>query len=346
MSYPDFTSTIEHYLRVTQPELLSFWNGETPIRDLPKIPIQDYVDYIYVKFLMGSDNWCTEKSVREYAEFVATLPLYGTIDHKRSLLPHLTAYLLGSINLLALKGFDYRDMVYGKLKFNLDYCVNPVTNLPNWPLKWSHHTWRVSHWIGGIPSILINVAKNKKNAEWDENLAIRVLESCDEKLIDSNTGLLKAHKSEFIQAIFRFFYRLRHNPEHGDIGGLVHLHWINYVVGRKYKASKQLLLRSVAHIKDITFLEKTPYCLDFDYVQLIRTILDQNSEERTEEIILRMRQYEHSVGHFLGDIPLSGYSLHKLPGALATWHEARLCQAQDEPDKIKPIDIIKCAYWL
>jgi hypothetical protein len=288
----------------------------------------------------------SEAAVLEYVKLVQSLPLFGTTDRRQSLLPHITAYILGSINLLALAGFDFRETIYASKKFRLEHCVNPKTHLPYWPLKWSHHTWRVSHWIGGIPSILLNVAKNSRYSEWDESYVRLILESCDEKLLDHKTGLLKAYQNDSLQFLFRYLYRIRHNPEHGDIGGLVHLHWINYVVGREYKAGKELLKRCLEHLKPSTFLEKTPYCLDFDYLQLIRTILEQNPSERTLEISERMKQYEQSVFEFIREIPRTGYGLHKLPGALATWHEARLSHIHLIPIQYQPIDIIKCAYWL
>jgi hypothetical protein len=337
---------IELYLSNQAGDIKTFWLTGKEL-DWDVKTLQDHADYIYIRTLLGDTNWYCTSAVEKYADFISSLPLAGRADCSDRLLPHLTAYLLASLNLLALQGADYRAKVLGSIKLDLNVLIDQQTFLPKWPAKWSHHTWRVSHWIGGIPSILLNFARHDPNKQVDEQLVYKVLEACDKNILQPKSGLMKAYNSEFLQQLFRLLYRLRHNPEHGDIGGLVHIHWINHVMGRPYVASDQLVTTCMKHMRAKPFFEKVPYCLDFDYVQLVRTALEQKPSSNNDVIKKRILEFRQDLTSFFTAIPYDGYSLHKLPGALATLHEACLLLKSDIPDlKIQPIDIIKQAYWL
>jgi len=339
-------STIESYLDHNAKEIKLFWKtGNSGVFDVGDL--QDHADYIYIRTLLGDVDWLCNSAVDKYAEVISQSPITGRIGVNNHLLPHLSAYLLGSLNLLADAGFDVRGRVLSGMQLDLNLLIDMKTYLPKWPNKWTHHTWRVSHWIGGIPSILLAFAKHGSKHQVDIELVKKVLGACDRHLLQEKTGLMKAYKSETLQQVFRLLYRLRHNPDHGDIGGLVHIHWINYVIERPYIAVKSLLDISIAHMEKKPFFEKAPYCLDFDYVQLIRTSLEQAQYSNDDRVKVRMAELQQDLVAFFNEIPLEGYSLHKLPGALATLHETCLILDSKVPSfGSKPIDIIKKAHWL
>ncbi|MBN7820220.1 hypothetical protein [Bowmanella yangjiangensis] len=338
--------SIESYLNNHASLIKSFWStGNSEVLDCGTL--QDHADYIYVRALLGDKDWYCESALDKYAAVLIDSAFAGRVGCQEHLLPHISAYALASLNLLALAGADVRGRVLGKVRLDLDLLIDRQTYLPKWPAKWSHHTWRVSHWIGGIPSILLTFARHDPNRQIDEALVCKVLEACDKAILQPNTGLMKAYKSELLQQCFRVLYRLRHNPEHGDIGGLVHIHWINHVLGRNYIAADKLIDRCMEHMQDGPFLESVPYCLDFDYMQLIRTALEQRPEKESNAITSRVEIFRRDLVSFLGNIPTEGYSLHKLPGALATYHEANLILNREAEElNIKSVDIIKMAYWL
>lgn len=343
----DLKLNIESYLDVVAPEVKAFWlSGKETSWDAKTL--QDHADYIYTKSLLGDTNWFVTEAVSKYAEVIKRAPLAGKAGVDQPILPHLTAYLLSSLNLLAHAGADVRAEVLGSINLDLSQLVDVKTQLPIWPAKWSHHTWRVSHWIGGIPSILLTFARHDPKKQVSEKLVIQILEACDRNVLQASTGLMKAYRSELIQQLFRLAYRIRHNPDHGDIGGLVHIHWINHATKRHYVAADKLIERCMLHLQTQPFLEKVPYCLDFDYVQLLRTALEQRPEQRSNLIISRITRFRVDLINFLEHIPFESYSLHKLPGALATLHEASLLLEQNyiEELDVAPLDIINTAYWL
>lgn len=339
-------NAIESYLDHNASKLKSFWmTGNSEV--LESGTLQDHADYIYIRTLLGDKNWFCSAAVNKYAQVLSESPITGRIGVDEHFLPHLSAYVLGSLNLLADAGADVRNQVLSGINLDLDLLIDSNTYLPKWPSKWSHHTWRVSHWIGGIPSILLSFSKHDPKQQVDGKLVSKVLEACDKHILQEKTGLMKAYQSEFLQQVFRLVYRLRHNPEHGDIGGLVHIHWINHVLERPYIAVENLLDISMQHMKVKPFFEKVPYCLDFDYVQLVRTALEQTPSSNNNEIKERITEFKHDLIAFLNEIPKEGYSLHKLPGALATLHETCLILKSEIPFlNIEPLDIIKKAYWL
>lgn len=338
---------LEDYLSINASDIQQFWLTGKETHWNPKV-LQDHADYIYIRYLMGSENWFIPKAAEIYAEVISEQPLAGRKGAESCLLPHLTAYLLASLNILAELGTDLRSKVFQNIQLDLSKLIDMTTMLPIWPTKWSHHTWRVSHWIGGIPSILLSFAHYDEKKEITEDFVRSVLSSCDKFIINKHNGLLRAYKSEFLQKIFRFAYRLRHSPEHGDIGGLVHIHWLNHVLNRSYIANENLVAVCMEHLEHKPFLESVPYCLDFDYIQLVRTALRQYSVEVPEPVKRRMVELYDDLIKFFHSLPKDGYTLHKLPGALATLHEvALLLERSYIPEiNVEPIDIIKKAYWL
>jgi hypothetical protein len=95
------------------------------------------------------------------------------------------------------------------------------------------------------------------------------------------------------------------------------------------------------------FLEDMPYCLDFDIVQLVRTTPGVPGQGN-DPVVARALRFERDVSAFLqGEVP-TGYTLHKLPGALAAMHECALIAGLDmlPGADIRPVDIIKSAFWI
>ncbi|MCI2285480.1 hypothetical protein L3081_21380 [Colwellia sp. MSW7] len=293
--------------------------------------------------ISDSTEWITIDAVEQYCIKVSMLPLTGTSQGDNEMLPHMTAYVLASFNIIAKVGFDVRGKLLKNIQLDINKLVNHYTMLPVWPNKWSHHSWRVSHWVGGIPSILLMFARYDPKQTIKESFVHEVLNSCDKEIINPKTGMMKAYKSELIQQVFRLLYSLRHNPEHGDIGGLVHIHWINYVLERPYIAVDSLIEKCVEGLKCERFLENKPYCLDFDYIQLLRTALEQREDLKTDEIEQRVLKLKNHLVEFFKEIPMEGYNLHKLPGALASLHECYLLLGNPYIDElnIKTKDIIK-----
>lgn len=339
--------SINKYLEVSVPDINEFWlGGAETTWDYAKL--QKHVDFIYIKVLIGETQYLDKKAVDKYSDVIKRLPLTGRSNSDNSMLPHLSAYVLASTNLLDDAGFDVRDNVLSSIDLDVNSLIDTDTYLPKWPSKWTHHTWRVSHWIGGIPSILLTFSQHDPKKQVPMDLVEKVLNACDSHIIDPVTGLMKAYKSEFIQRIFRFVYQLRHNPNHGDIGGLAHIHWLNHVLSRRYQATDALIDRCIKDLDSYPFLERVPYCLDFDYVQLLRTSLEQAPHKKNPFILNRISDFNRDVSGFLKNIKSENYTLHKLPGALATLHETNIILERDyvEGLDLPPVDIIKKANWL
>lgn len=343
----DITREATDFLSRTCPDIDNFWsNGKET--DWNSLTFLAHSDYIYTRALTGTLQTVSPDAAVRFAEAVARAPLKGRVGCEKPLLPHLSAYILGGLHLLAEAGHDYRDIALGSVLIDIDRMLDPETNLPRWPRHWSHHVWRVSHWIGGIPSILLTFARHAQGSGVTEGLVRTTLDACDRYLIDSSSGLLRPYRSVLLQQLFRTAYQLRHNPELADIGGLVHVHWVNHATSRPYKAAPALIERCMTDMERHPFLERTPYCLDFDYVQLLRTAVEQVPEGMTPEIRERVSTFSRDLTNFLRALPESGYSLHRLPGALATLHEASIIlQADLVPGTGRaPLDVIKTAYWL
>ena len=337
---------IEEFIFHFAPDIQKFWkSGEDTTWEAESFLA--HADYIYSFFLLYDDPRISSESVRYFANAVTRAPLAGRDGYKKTFSPHLSAYILGALNLLSAKGFDYRASVLGAIDLNLDTIIDPDTKLPRWPRLWSHHIWRVSHWLGGIPSILLSFARHAPQKKISENFIISVLKACD-GILDDSTGLMLPYRNVFLQKFFRTAYQLRHDPNHGDIGGVAHIHWINHALGRPYKATQALIERCLFDMKKSPFMEESPYCLDFDYMQLLRTASEQQQKEISQEIKNKAKDYISAILKFLSNIPINGYTLHKLPGTLATLHEASLILNYDIVPCLccTPVDVIQFSYWL
>ena len=262
---------------------------------------------------------------------------------------HGTAYALGTLNLLTASRLCRLNDIFALRDWNIEELLHPRTLLPRWPARYSHHSWRVSHWIGGVPSILKSLwtlvpflAKQNKLPTVEG-----VLERAD-SLIDGKTGLLRAYKFTPLQALFRLLYRLRHDPKVGDVGGIAHLHWVNYASGRMpYRANDALFARAWKVLQRKPFIEAVPYCIDFDAIQLVRTAIPAMHDLRAQ-FELRALKYADDLCRFYAKRLDGDYPLHKLPGGLATLHECALAtgEARVRGLEIPPLDIARKAYWI
>lgn len=289
-------------------------------------------------------------AARGYLDLIAKSALYGRSlgDQPADKAPnaHLTAYILSSAWLVE-QFTPARLPQSAFVGWDISKIVNPDTLAPLYPKAWAHHIWRVSHWIGGGPSILFNLARWGRIDGLDLAKVQKVLDATERDLMDAKTDLLRPYKSRILQWGFRKLYRMNHDPDIADIGGVVHILWIHHALGRPYRNRVPLLEQSKKHMNDnAPFMEDVPYCLDFDIVQLVRTAatpsdLDPATKARAEKMV-------QDTADYLARIPEQGYTLHKVPGALATMHEAALLAGATEVAGIgvAPIDIIKEAGWL
>lgn len=303
-------------------------------------------DVIYSRHLLGLPQEPTEAAALQ--SVVKTIRLAGTVGEEKPLLVHLTAYVLGACNLLHAAGLLDAGEVLRARKWNFELLFDPKTLLPRWPAHFSHHSWRVSHWVGGAPSILrslwVQSPETCKSLGWPQTA--EVLTACD-RLVDERTGLLRCYRSDLVQFAFRQLYRLRHDPAAGDVGGIVHLHWVNYAEGRlPYKAAAELHKRALAVMARTPFIEATPYCLDFDIVQIVRTTLPGGKADAA--LKQRATRYAADIMAFYKNGLTESYGLHRLPGALATIHECALINGRSEASElgIPVVDIMKDAYWI
>ncbi len=325
----------------------AFWEDGGRIETTPSGYLA-HADYVYCRALTGTLGDVPPAGAQAFAQAVAKAPLAGRSGHGATLRPHLSAYLLGALNLLALSGHDHRGETLGAVDLDPDRLIDRTRMLPRWPRAWSHHTWRVSHWIGGVPAILLNFARHDPRGTVEEGVVGEIMAACDRHLIADGTGLLRAYRSEPLQALFRLCYRARHDPAHGDIGGVVHVHWVNHVLGRPYRHAAPLLERCFGDLNRYPFLEDVPYCLDFDYLFLLRTGSGQSAVGAPEGMEERVRRYGEDLVRFLAGAPDTGYPLHKRVGALAALHEtALMMHLETVPGvHVEPMDIIRHAYWL
>lgn len=342
-------SNCVNFVHQVAPAGASLWLSDTPTGALSDVALQDHADIIYSAYLLGQTEKLNKQTAQAYQSMLAGARLYGRPDGEaiaeKGPNAHLTAYLLGAARLLDHigKALMLPALFQG---WKLDQLIDSH-EVPLWPRAWTHHIWRVSHWIGGGPSILLQVARSGSNDTIDEALVRRVLAASGERIIDARTGLLRPFKSALLQKAFKAAYRLRHDPEIGELGGVVHILWVYHAAGVPYVGCDALFDNAWKHLQSEPFMEKVPYCLDFDIVQLARTA---NRPGRNDAIPLaeRARRYSDDIVTFLeGDIP-EGYTLHKLPGALATIHECALIREEAIVPGIgtAPIDIIKDAYWI
>ncbi|MGI9508837.1 MAG: hypothetical protein ACR2QJ_05760 [Geminicoccaceae bacterium] len=323
------------------------------------LALQDLNDLIYCLYFM---SWPVQPGASSYgalASYLQSVRLAGGLNGDAGAVPvgvHGTAYTLGALALLKAEGQDLFENILTPATWRFDDLIDGKTMLPRWPAQWSHHNWRVSHWIGGSLSILRELSRHMPNACRTAGApAIEpVLEAADQ-LIDARSGVLKCYRSRLLQMAFRGAYRLRHDPTLGDIGGVVHLHWVNYAEDRDFKAGDRLFdLARGAMLEHRPFMESVPFCLDFDVVQIVRAAMPVDLDE-TEHAALKSRAlaYALDIASYLDAHLGPAYPLHKLPGALATMHECALIDRSISLGDLgltvngdHPRDIMKEISWL
>jgi len=335
------------YLARCAPQALCFWckpgSGARP-------EILAACDTLYCLKLIGRMDLVAPDAAARFAALLNGYRLAGGIGKGDGpqLGVHRTAYALATMNLLVElgppvhgdvvrpSGWELREILDGRS------CVR-------WPWYLAHHAWRIGHWIGGIPSILLSLWRYVPELAHANGLPYpaAVLRNSD-KLIDARTGLFHVYRAEFVQRAFRGLYRMRHDPDMGDIGGIAHLHWCNYAAGRMpYKAAQALFERTWALLQRRPFMEAEPYCLDFDVVQIARTAIP-HGDARAGRLQMRANAYAGAILDFYDSRLDDSYSLHKLPGGLAALHECAIAasDARVPGFEIPPVDIAKEAHWI
>jgi len=334
------------YLEAHHPSALRLVTTGAPGDD---VAMQDACDVVYTLALLGRTDLLTAEGAAAFAISVGRWRLAGGLNappgHRQAASVHLTAYVLGSTALWRAAGFDISIELVAAPEWHLHELFDDELR-PRWPATWSHHSWRVSHWIGGAPSILLSLHRLAPDRCRTQGVpALADVLAASDALVDGETGLLRAYRSQFLQSMFRAAYRLRHDPQVGDVGGVVHLHWVNYAAGRlPYKAAGALFQRAVALLERTPFIERTPYCLDFDVIQIVRTAAPSPSSLDRE----RARRLAADISHFFEAGLTADYRLHRLPGALATQHECALITGDRSVDGLDmaPLDIIQAAGWI
>lgn len=340
-------SDITALLEQRHAELLSFWLTG---KDMPEASVEAHCDMIYTLYMLGDIDRVSADAVDQFLVYLRAknLPGWKPEGTDAPILVHNCAYAFGALNLLSASPAPLYDAVLAGREPDLDAIVDAQTNHPKFPPKWAHHNWRVSHWIGGIPSLILSVARSGSKASAQYAKIIEAVRPATDDLLDHRTGLIKAYRSEIVQQLFRRLYAVRHDPELGDVGGVAHILWVDHAMGRRYLALDSVLKQSqeLFH-RNSPFMEKVPYCLDFDIVQIVRTGLDQTGEDRSADTARANKMMADIENFFSAEVP-SEYSLHKIPGALATYHECALIGGVDPSASVgrSATDIISRAYWL
>jgi glycosyltransferase involved in cell wall biosynthesis len=327
------------------------------------VPLEGAVDAVYALVLAGRADRLTADVADRLAARLAATRLAGALsgeppDALERANVHRTAYALGALALLKALGHDRFATVLRPDAFALDELVDPATGLPRYPARYAHHAWRVSHWIGGVPSILANL---ERHGEAAARLRVAgpcapraVLVAIAQSLVAPATGLLRTYRVPALQWGFRTLYRARHDPLLGELGGISHLLWVQHgldapIAGLEplFAASRRALL---AHPR---FMEEAPYCLDFDILNNVRVTGERlGGLAGDSALAVRVRRLHADIRAFLAGEPPANYTLHKLPGALATLHEAALLVPDlasglaDDFNLARPLDVPRAAQWL
>lgn len=336
-----------HYLQSHAPVALDFWVGTGSLA-MPDVLAA--CDTLYALWLSGRMDMLANDAGIRFASLLCNYSLAGGIGKGTGadLGVHKTAYVLGVLNLLALHGQPVQRAALREEAWE-QHTLLDDTHRPRWPWYFTHHAWRVGHWLGGIPSIVLSLwrlvpdlaARNRLPEPAD------VLRSSD-MLIDRETGLFRAYRYKLAQQAFRALYRFRHDPDLGDLGGIAHLHWNNYALGRlPYKAAPALFDRTWTLLQRRPFMERVPYCLDFDIVQLARTAIP-DGDHRRDALRLRLHAYAADVHDFYAKGLNADYALHKLPGGLAVLHECALATDMTRVSGlgVAPVDVAREACWI
>jgi len=337
----DYRNALVRLIGLKSPDGLAFWTGGNGAADV--VPPQDHADIVYSLYLIGEGERIDPGAAKRFAKHLAGLPLYGKT--RKGLNAHVSAYLLATIRILVelgkLNSEDDIEEIYQD--WQQDLLFDSLL-LPRWPRMWSHHIWRVSHWIGGSSSILLHLAASGRVAWATKELLQQVLDASERHILDHHTGLLRTYRSKLLHRGFRKLYQALHDPDIADLGGIVHLLWVYHAIDRRYVGSAALSAAASRELRREPFMESVPYCLDFDIIQLKRTAefqFDKDTVARADRFI------DDTLAFFRA--PLSStYTLHKLPGALAALHECAFITGQEKVRglEVERTDIIRVAYWL
>jgi hypothetical protein len=341
--------SIMNYLEHHAAHALAFWTEDgASDSDVDVVPV---CDVLYALRLIGRMDLLAPDANDRLVRLLARHTLAGKIGigNGLPLNVHQTAYVLGVLNLLQTHGTPcHRDVLrpHGWSKKEL---LDDRTGRPRWPWYFAHHAWRIGHWIGGIPSIILSLWRLCPDlAEKNRLPPPKIVLARSDALLDSDTGLLRPYRWHFLQLGFRALYRFRHDPDAGAIGGVAHLHWGNYAAGRMpYVANDALFDRTWQLLQRRPFMEAQPYCLDFDIVQMARTAIPPD-DARSGELQERAAVYAWDLSDFYTNSLDGDYALHKLPGGLAALHESAMtADLEDVPGlAIAPVDIAKEAHWI
>jgi hypothetical protein len=314
------------------PTAAALWDRWCSREALGHLHAQDLCDILYTLYFL---DWPRRPSAAGISAFCARLAdfrpkarLFGKGETPLDV--HGTAYVLGALALLAQDQPGLLERVLHQRGWVADDLVRRATALPRWPARWSHHGWRVGHWIGGACAICAILEARIPELYRANGFppSVTVLERTDE-LIDLSTGFLRCYGSGRSAALahraFNSLYALRHNPICGEIGGVVHVHWANHFLGRPIKGANPLYLAAVRQLLSRQpFMERVPYCLDFDLIQITRIIHEGRGKPLTPELRQRLLNYERALVYFLRRPLPVDYSLHKIAGSLAALHECLL----------------------
>ena len=338
---------IRHYLATHHAAPLAFWRDAVRA---PSATLESLCDVLYSLHLAGLTDDVNPAASALFADVLAARVLPGWAGGADGpsgdpVSIHNCAYAFGVLNLVRPGHGDQYARALGTRTFRPADLIDDAGR-PKFPRWLTHHHWRVSHWLGGAPSILWSIGQSSHpEAAQARSLARTALEAADTWLA-SGDGFIKLYWFEPAQQLFRAAYRLRHDPELGDVGGLAHIHWINHVAGRPYYAADRVLSRTSAVFqRRRPFMEGRPYCLDFDVVQLVRTAAEQTGGISADDRA-RASAMMQDLDAFFGASLSADYALHKLPGALATYHECATICAIDDTAFGKPRDIIRDAFWI
>lgn len=335
------------YLRRHAAEPLGFWTvrGSNVQPDMLAV-----CDVFYSLKLIGAMDTLAPDAGPRFASLLGGYSLAGGIGLGSGpvLNVHKTAYALGVLNFLAAHGRPVQDAALRAEGWRNSELLDRRYR-PRWPWYFTHHAWRVGHWIGGIPAIVLSLWRLAPEHAARNRLPppVAVLDSSD-ALLDRDTGLFRAYRIEALQRAFRALYRMRHDPDMGALGGVAHLHWSNYATGRlPYKAAPALFDRTWTLIQRRPFMESVPYCLDFDILHLARTAIPKG-DPRAKALEARALDFAEDANRFY-DTRLNGdYELHKLPGGLAALHECALIARGEKVAglDIAPVDVAREAFWI
>ncbi len=347
-------SSLQHsvntYLAEHAPHALAFWTEEGSGGDAG-IDVLSACDALYTLKLIGCMDLVSPGAHGRFADLLSRTTLAGNLGNGQGpeIGVHQTAYALGVLNLLKAHGISSHREILRKSGWRVQDLVDRKTGRPRWPWYFAHHSWRVGHWIGGIPSIVLSLWRLSPDLAQKNRLPRpRALLALSDALIDNETGLLRVYRAPALQQIFRLLYKLRHDPDAGAIGGVAHLHWGNYAAGRlPYKAAHALFERAWRLLQRRPFMEAQPYCLDFDIVQIARTAMPEGDTRRAE-LRSRATAYTTDLAEFYGNGLGGSYSLHKLPGGLAALHESAMAANFSHVPglSIVPVDVAREAHWI